>query len=599
MADKSLDKGSGGEDIRYDHKWGFTDTYFKVNPDHTVTVTGNRYALSGTVMHEFLPFVEEMLDIKLDFDNLKPEVQNKPVAPPRLNEGFYQAMKAQLSPEQVSTDDRQRLIHSHGQTTADEVYKVLYGALDRVVDLVLFPGSQEDVETIVELAKEHDVCLVPYGGGTSVSCALQLPQNESRSIVSVDMRRMNKILWIDHENFRAGVQAGITGKQLEERLERVGYTSGHEPDSLELSTLGGWIATNASGMKKNRYGNIEDIVESVTMVTPNGVIEQGAAMPRQSMGIDPKQVAFGSEGNLGIITSAVIKIHKLPEAKKYGSLVFPNFQAGTEFLYELSQTGTLPASIRLLDNIQFRFGSALKGEPTRMEAIIGEIQKFFLLKVKKFNPNELVAATIVMEGTKEQVDYQSKLINRLAKKYGGIAGGETNGKRGYMLTYAIAYIRDFLTDFHIIGETYETTVPWNKVQAVIDAVAEQVFQKHEEYGLPGRPYISPRITQLYHTGVCIYFTHGFSTMGVENPDEVFSKIEHSLRDTIMAAGGSISHHHGVGKIRKDFMPGTISQAATALLKEIKNANDPQNIFGIRNNIFAETLEPERVAEPNV
>lgn len=599
MADKSLDKGSGGEEIRYDHKWGFTDTYFKVNPDHTVTVTGNRYALSGTVMHEFLPFVEEMLDIKLDFDNLKPEVQNKPVAPPRLNEGFYQAMKAQLSPEQVSTDDRQRLIHSHGQTTADEVYKVLYGALDRVVDLVLFPGSQEDVETIVELAKEHDVCLVPYGGGTSVSCALQLPQNESRSIVSVDMRRMNKILWIDHENFRAGVQAGITGKQLEERLERVGYTSGHEPDSLELSTLGGWIATNASGMKKNRYGNIEDIVESVTMVTPNGVIEQGAAMPRQSMGIDPKQVAFGSEGNLGIITSAVIKIHKLPEAKKYGSLVFPNFQAGTEFLYELSQTGTLPASIRLLDNIQFRFGSALKGEPTRMEAIIGEIQKFFLLKVKKFNPNELVAATIVMEGTKEQVDYQSKLINRLAKKYGGIAGGETNGKRGYMLTYAIAYIRDFLTDFHIIGETYETTVPWNKVQAVIDAVAEQVFQKHEEYGLPGRPYISPRITQLYHTGVCIYFTHGFSTMGVENPDEVFSKIEHSLRETIMAAGGSISHHHGVGKIRKDFMPDTISPAATTLLQEIKKANDPQNIFGIRNNIFAETLEPERVAEPNV
>ena len=295
----------------------------------------------------------------------------------------------------------------------------------------------------------------------------------------------------------------------------------------------------------------------------------------------------------------MIKIHKLPEAKKYGSLVFPNFKAGTEFLYELSQTGTLPASIRLLDNIQFRFGSALKGEPTRMEAIMGEIQKFFLLKVKKFDPNELVAATIVMEGTQEQVDYQAKLINRLAKRYGGIAGGETNGQRGYMLTYAIAYIRDFLTDFHIIGETYETTVPWNKVQAVIDSVAEQVFKKHEEYGLPGRPYISPRITQLYHTGVCIYFTHGFSTMGVDNPDEIFSEIEHSLRETIMAAGGSISHHHGVGKIRKDFMKHTISPTATELIKEIKKANDPQNIFGIRNNVFADIAESEPVAEPNL
>lgn len=599
MADKSLDKGSSGEDIRYDHKWGFTDTYFKVNPDKTVTVTGSRYALSGTVMHEFLPFVEEMLDIKIDFDNLKPEVQNKPVAPPRLNDAFYQAIQSQLSPDKVSIDDRERLIHSHGQTTADEVYKVLYGALDRVVDMVVFPESQEDVALIIKLAGQHDVCLVPYGGGTSVSCALQLPQNETRSIVSVDMRRMNQILWIDHENFRAGVQAGIYGKDLEARLERVGYTSGHEPDSLELSTLGGWIATNASGMKKNRYGNIEDIVESVTMVTPRGVIESGPAMPRQSLGIDPKQVAFGSEGNLGIITSAVIRIHKLPEAKKYGSLVFPTFKAGTEFLYELAQTGTLPASIRLLDNIQFRFGSALKGVPTRWEAIMGDIQKFFLLKVKKFDPHELCAATIVMEGTKEQVEYQAKLINRLAKKYGGIAGGETNGKRGYMLTYAIAYIRDFLTDFHIIGETYETTVPWNKVHDVLDSVARQVFKKHAEYGLPGRPYISPRITQLYHTGVCIYFTHGFSTMGVENPDEVFSEIEHSLRETIMAAGGSISHHHGVGKIRKDFMKHTISPAAVELIKDIKQANDPQNIFGIRNNIFAESGEAERVAEPNL
>ncbi|MEZ4593794.1 MAG: FAD-dependent oxidoreductase [Chloroflexota bacterium] len=268
MADKSLDKGSSGEDIRYDHKWGFTDTYFKLNPDKTVTVTGSRYALSGTVMHEFLPFVEEMLDIKIDYNNLKPEVQNKPVAPPRLNDAFYRAAQTGLSPDKVSIDDRQRLIHSHGQTTADEVYKVLYGALDRVVDMVLFPESQEDVEIIIKLAGEHDVCLVPYGGGTSVSCALQLPENETRSIVAVDMRRMDKILWIDHENFRAGVQAGISGKDLEERLDRLGYTSGHEPDSLELSTLGGWIATNASGMKKNRYGNIEDIVESVTMVTP-------------------------------------------------------------------------------------------------------------------------------------------------------------------------------------------------------------------------------------------------------------------------------------------------------------------------------------------
>jgi alkyldihydroxyacetonephosphate synthase len=578
---------SNHEDIRYDHKWGFQDTKFVAHKDFTVSVTGNRYTLSGTEMPGFLPFVEEMLEVKLDLEDIKPEVEAKPVPEPTLNEGFCTAIEQTFPSSQFTLEKRQRLIRSHGQTTADEVYKVLYGKIKRVADMVFFPESEADAVKIVQLAQEHNVCLVPYGGGTSVSCALQLPANETRMIVAIDTRRMNKIEWIDRENFRACVQAGITGKQLEEQLAQEGFTSGHEPDSLELSTLGGWIATNASGMKKNRYGNIEDIVENVTMITPKGVLQQVEAMARISMGIQPQNLLFGSEGNLGLIIKAIIKIHKLPEAKKYGSLVFADFKSGTDFLYELTQTGVLPASVRLLDNVQFRFGSALKPRPTFMDELVNKIQKFFLLKIKKFDPDELCAATIVMEGNKSEVEYQEKLIYKIAKKHGGIPGGEGNGKRGYQLTYAIAYIRDFLTDFHIIGETYETTVPWSKVHDVIDAVAQKVDEKHRAYGLPGRPYISPRITQLYHTGVCIYFTHGFSTKGVENPDKIFSEIEHSLRQTIIDAGGSISHHHGVGKLRKDFMGQTVSQAGIDLLKQIKQANDPQNIFGIRNNVFAD------------
>jgi alkyldihydroxyacetonephosphate synthase len=156
-----------------------------------------------------------------------------------------------------------------------------------------------------------------------------------------------------------------------------------------------------------------------------------------------------------------------------------------------------------------------------------------------------------------------------------------------MLTYAIAYIRDFLAAYHITGETYETTVPWNKIHEVCDAVAQRGRELHEAYGLPGRPYISPRVTQLYHTGVCIYFTHGFSTQGVAAPDEILSKIDHILRETIMEHGGSISHHHGVGKLRKDFLAKTISPASICLLQDVKRVSDPQNIFGIRNNVFAD------------
>ena len=340
-------------------------------------------------------------------------------------------------------------------------------------------------------------------------------------------------------------------------------------------------------MKKNRYGNIEQIGENVTMITSSGTIEQLDTEPGVAMGMQPQTLLFGSEGNLGVITKAIIRIHTLPEVKKYGSIVFPNFHTGIDFLYELSRSGVYPASIRLLDNVQFRFGSALKPRPTAQEAAMTRLQKAYLLQLKKFDPHRLCAATIVMEGTKAEVAYQEKEVARISQKYGGIAGGSGNGKRGYMLTYAIAYIRDFLGQYNIIGETYETTVPWDRIIEVCDAVAKVGLEQHQLYGLPGRPYISPRITQLYHTGVCIYFTHGFSCAGIENPDELFHNMEQVLRDTIMKHGGSISHHHGVGKLRHQFMDRTLSLSSIELLKQIKEANDPQNIFGIRNNIFVD------------
>ncbi|MGB1250858.1 MAG: FAD-binding oxidoreductase [Candidatus Promineifilaceae bacterium] len=588
MADKALSNQNAKlDDTIFNHRWGFADSKFKVLPDGAVTMTGHRYAISGTEMPELIEFAEKALKVKLDLRDIQPEVEQKPVTPPNLNEGFVAAVHAAFAETQYSTDDLERLIHSHGQTTVEEVYRVLYGKLDRVCDMVFYLEQEDDAVKIIQLAGEHNVCLVPYGGGSSVSCALKLPLTETRMIVMVNTRRLNKIEWIDHENHRACIQAGIVGKDLEEQLAEQGYTCGHEPDSLELSTLGGWIATNASGMKKNRYGNIEQVVESVSMVTPRGQLEQLQSMPRVSMGMQMQQLMFGSEGNLGLITKAIIRIHKLPEVTKYNSIVFRNWRTGVEFMHELMQSGTLPASIRLLDNIQFRFGSALKPRPTAKQKIMSEIQKRFLLNIKGFDPEELVAATVLMEGNSAEVNYQESHVTKLAKKHGGVIGGETNGKRGYMLTYAIAYIRDFLADYYLIGETYETTAPWNKVNEVCEAVAKRAVELHHQYNLPGIPYVSPRVTQLYHTGACIYFTHGFSTKGVDRPDLVFAKMEHELRQTIMDAGGSISHHHGIGKLRADFMDRTMSSNTMDVLREVKRNQDPQNIFGIRNNIFAE------------
>ena len=573
---------------RYAHKWGYTDTRFEFDGPRSVRVTGERYALAGKSLPYFLPFVESVLGLELHREDMVPERPLAAVPEPRVNAAFVDALRKALTATQVSLDAGDRLIHSHGQLSVDEIYRILSGGtLERTVDLVVYPEREEDVRTLVRLAGEHDACLVPYGGGTNVSGALACRPDETRMIVSVDMRRMKRILAIDEENFFATVEAGISGKELERELGAAGYTSGHDPDSTELSTLGGWIATNASGMKKNKYGNIEDIVLEATLVTPQGDVETRAVTPRNSTGVQPRLFLFGSEGNFGIITKAVIKIHKRPELREYGSLIFPSFAHGVRYLKALRQTGVMPASIRLVNNTEFRFGQALKTASTGWKHLSEKAQKFYLFKVLGFKLSEMAACTIVMEGDHAEVQHQKKTIYGLAKRHGALKGGASNGKRGYMLTFAIAYIRDFFNQFLILGETFETSVPWNRIHEVTGSVEKELHAQCRAHGVLGKPYLSYRVTQTYHTGVCIYFTMGFSGKGLARPVETYHDIEARLRQTILDQGGSLSHHHGIGKIRRRFLTQIQTAASIEVQRQTKKAMDPKNVFAIGNGVFGD------------
>jgi alkyldihydroxyacetonephosphate synthase len=222
--------------------------------------------------------------------------------------------------------------------------------------------------------------------------------------------------------------------------------------------------------------------------------------------------------------------------------------------------------------------------------VIEKIKKFYVTSIRGFEPEKMVVATIVMEGSREEVSYQRTNLYRLAKGFQGLPAGADAGRRGYMLTYAIAYIRDFLASYHVIGETFETSVPWSHIHKVCAAVERKADEQHERFGLPGKCYVSYRITQVYHTGVCIYFMYGIYAKGVKEPENVFGKIEHSLREAIIDNGGSISHHHGVGKLRKDFMKDTLSVDSISFLRDLKKVVDPQNVFGARNNVFSDEDE---------
>ena len=580
----SKNKFFGINDSNWGHKWGYKDSGFVINEDMSVSFTGDRYPICGKRLPNFIPFVEGILGVQFKIEPKIVEQEEKHVVEQRVNESFMQELKEVFSEDRHTSENNERILHSHGQHSTDEVYKVLYNKLEKFADLVFYIESEEETKKLIELAKKHDVCLIPYGGGTNVTNALRPPKEESRMVVSVDTRRMDAVESLDKENLLVTVQAGITGKALEEKLNKEGFTVGHEPDSYEFSTVGGWISTNAAGMKKHRYGNIEDIVQNLTMVTPNGTINQIKPLTRSSFGIKAQNVLFGSEGNLGIITKATLKMHRIPESSAYESIIFKDWDTGVSFMYDLFHSNMVPASARLADNLQIRLGNALKEEKEGLAGALDRFKKYILFNVKGVNPEKFTAGVFKIEGSRQEVLHQRTNLKTLAKKHDGILAGESTGRSGYLATMVIAYIRELIFTQNILGETMETAVPWSKINQVKEGAHELVNKLHKEHGLPGKPFFTSRISKIYHTGVCMYNTIAMSYDGIENPEDIFTSIEHKMRANFIKNGGSISHHHGVGKLRKDFMSDTLSEGSIEMIQGIKKAQDPDNVFGVKNNI---------------
>jgi alkyldihydroxyacetonephosphate synthase len=561
--------------------WGFRDTHFDISDAGHVIIRGKRYELSGKELPRFLPWVREVLEVRVDPKDVHAPRYPTAIPEPRLQPEFLTAIQSFLKADQIETNGEIRLRHGHGHTQ-EEMYAIKYTQLGRIPDLVVYPETEVEVSRLVESGKAHNVSLIPYGGGTNVTDAVRCRPDERRTIVSVDMRRMNRIWWIDRKNMMACIEAGAAGRQIMEVLKEHNVTMGHEPDSVEFSTLGGWIATNASGMKKNRYGNIEDLVLDVTVVTASGALQRTSALPRESTGMDLRRLMFGSEGTLGIVTSAIVKIFPLPEAQEYGSVLFPTFEQGFAFLYELTRDSTPPASVRLVDNLQFQFGLALKPKSEGFSVLKSRLEKFFVTKIKGFAPEKMVACTIVFEGSRAEVAQQQHDLYRIAARHGGMKAGGENGRRGYQLTYSIAYIRDFLMNYYIIAESFETSVAWSDALDLCENVKRRLTAEYAKRGLPGKPFITARMTQVYRTGVCIYFYFGFYYKGIADPHEVYLELENIARDEILKSGGSLSHHHGVGKLRRAFLPRIMSEATLQWKRDLKRSLDPTDVFGAGN-----------------
>ena len=589
--------------------WGHRDSGFviKVEKDgsRAVVMKGNRYNISNVALPRLIPFLEKESQLRVNTRRLSlpPAADNPTIANSALQDEDVCKLLEIVSGDRdrVSLEAKVRARHGTGHTQAD-MYLIRSNSLERLrlPDAVIFPENGEEIKTLVTLSTEEQWCLVPFGGGTNVSHATHCPplELEPRPIITVDMRQMKQVLWIDEANGLAHVQAGITGAELVDQMKERGYTIGHEPDSIEFSTLGGWIATKASGMKRNKYGNIEDIVQDVHVIGSNFGCSQRACQDyekadkavstygRVSTGMDLSTLMFGSEGNCGIITSAIIKIWPLPETTAYNGIIFASFEDGLKFVREVAKlSSSKPASVRLLDNEQFRLGQALRKECAGIAWIVEYLMKMVSIWTNSFSPSKAVCATIAYEGSSDEVKYQQQCIGRIASTFGGISTGPRTGRAGYDLTFAIAYLRDFAMSYHFLAESFETFVPWSKVEEVMVRTKERIVQEHRKRFLPGNPIISSRVTQLYDNGACVYFYFCMNYEGIAEPSRVYGEIEAAARDEILLCGGSLSHHHGVGKLRAPFMPRISSESHRRSLLDVKKSLDPLDVFGVRNGLI--------------
>lgn len=636
---KSSQQQRGSEKIDEEEEafgaWGFEDSRFvlslentsKTSPTRIVTMKGSRYTVSGRRLPKIVNFLEKEMEVRVDPQKIALPMATKDhyeeeesltlsscdSIPPSDIKGDDIEELRNLSKDEndsctgllkISTKATDRIRHGTGHTQED-MYRIRTKSFSdfRLPDVVVWPSTEEQVLLLVSKATEKQWCLIPFGGGTNVTQATWCPPKdmEPRPIISVDMKLLNKVISINEEDGVAHVQAGITGRALVKEFAKIGYTIGHEPDSIEFSTLGGWIATKASGMKQNKYGNIEDIVLDVRVVSGHGNSSDKALMWQHSMndnspcafervstGPDLKSLIIGSEGSLGIITSALIKIWPLPQCKEYDSVILPSFDTGIDFMREVSRMrSSKPASIRMVDNEQFRLSQALKGGTSNsMQQKMKDILTSYVMARSNLSMDKIVAITITYEGTAAEVKAQMLMISQLTKKYCGLSAGSKVGRSGYDLTFAIAYLRDFAMTYYFLGESFETFCPWSKVRNLVQKTKDFTLNEHKSRLLPGKPIISARITQLYDTGVCVYFYFCMNFENVPNPSEVFGEIEHAIREEILKNGGSLSHHHGVGKLRAPFMKQINSKCLHKALEGTKKSLDPSNIFAASNGAFS-------------
>jgi alkyldihydroxyacetonephosphate synthase len=446
-----------------------------------------------------------------------------------------------------STTVRDRVSCSLGQAFRD-VVRAFRGQVDHPTDVVARPESEADLERVLAWAADARAAVIPHGGGTSVVGGTEprdLPPRFA-GVVTVDLRALNRVLEVDAVSGAARIQAGTTGPQLEEQLGSCGLTLRFYPQSFELSTLGGWIATRAGGHFATGPTHIDDLVQSVRALTPTGVWES-RRLPGSGAGPSPDRMLLGSEGTLGVITEAWVRVRPRPGCKASAAVTFDGLDAGLDAVRDLAQSGLQPANCRLLDPMEAQRTAG--GDGRRCLLVLG------------------------FESFDEPVEERMRRALSRAARYGGrqeVANTSAGAWRSSFL--AMPYLRDLLLRLGVVAETFETAVTWDRLPRLVEATTAAV-----RAAAGGQSHVSMRITHAYPDGAAPYFT---VLMPARPGDEVaqWDQIKTAATRAILDNGGTVTHHHAVGRDHCDAYQLQRPEPFAAALRGAKAAVDPAGLL---------------------
>jgi alkyldihydroxyacetonephosphate synthase len=521
---------------------------------------------------ELGPFLEGEIDIRVDGVASRPVgFDELDVPETNLAADLRVALEAAVGAAHVSTDALDRVVHARGKSLRDLV-RHRGGDLGRLPDVVVRPGGEAEVEAIVRAILDADAVVIPFGGGTNISGSLEAPAGEERTVVSVDVGRMDRVLEIDDASRIARVQAGAFGPQLEAQLNARGWTIGHFPDSFTHSTLGGWIATRSSGMQSDKYGDVADLTRAVRVVTPAGMLVT-RPVPTTSTGPSVREMVLGSEGRLGIITEATVHVHRVPERRTILGYLFPDWPRALAAMRAIAESDAAPSVTRVSDAPETRFSFATRKAPTRLDRLKSKGLTTYLGRKGSFGDlDQVCLAFIGYEGSKAHVATQRRLVGKIVSAHGGIAIGSSPGELYDQKKFDTPYIRDYLLDRGALADVSETSAPWGVLPVLYENVVRAARGAFSDLGVRG--YVMCHLSHSYHAGACLYFTFAFKPSPQGDGLPQYDLVKSAIQQAFMDSGATLSHHHAVGTEHARWLEEDISAPGVAMLQALFTGMDP-------------------------